>query len=371
MGVLGAEGDSVEAGSQKWELDERICRFLREVQAETSVAPLLQAGVAVRRGGSWERSWGSTASGDEPLFFDLASITKAHFAVLVAKLVRQGALRFSTTLQELLPEVRGTHGGSQTIEALLSHRSGLKAHLELFRPSFWGEPIRIDQLLAQAALAKASHVSTAPYPPIYSDLGYILLGFAVERVLGPALDHTLHSTLLDPWGLESGSVRSLRKRYVDFDQRVAPTEIQPPRGGLLKGQVHDDNAWALSGTGLCGHAGLFGKVDDVLTFGTRLLDTLAGRTSGDDPRDLLPLVQKRPQGTLRMGFDGVSGQSSAAGQNAGPQTFGHLGFTGTSFWCDPGQDRVTVLLSNRVYPHRDNPKIRLVRPKIHDFLWTC
>lgn len=371
MGVLEAEGGTAQRSALSGARDERISRFLLEVQAETSVAPVLQAGVAFRRRGTWEFSWGSTMADGGPLFFDLASITKAHFAVSVAELVHQGSFSFSTPLHELLPEVRGTHGGSQTIEALLSHRSGLKAHLELFRPSFHGAPVRLDELIARAAGAKADGVGSAPYAPIYSDLGYILVGFAVERLLGQQLDHTLKGTLLDPWGLKSGSVRSLRKRHPDFNERVAPTEIQPKRGGLLKGQVHDDNAWALRGAGLCGHAGLFGRVDDVLGFGVHLLDGLAGRTQGVDPGSLFPLVQKRPQGTLRMGFDGILGKSSSAGQDAGPETFGHLGFTGTSLWCDPERDRVTVLLSNRVYPHRDNPKIRLVRPKIHDFLWTC
>jgi CubicO group peptidase (beta-lactamase class C family) len=79
----------------------------------------------------------------------------------------------------------------------------------------------------------------------------------------------------------------------------------------------------------------------------------------------------RPGGTLRMGFDGIVGTQSLAGQEAGHRTFGHLGFTGTSLWCDPDRDRVTVLLSNRVSPTRQNPRIALVRPKIHDFLWSC
>jgi CubicO group peptidase (beta-lactamase class C family) len=73
---------------------------------------------------------------------------------------------------------------------------------------------------------------------------------------------------------------------------------------------------------------------------------------------------------LRAGFDGKSGVASAAGETASPETFGHLGFTGTSFWCDPVAERVTVLLSNRVCPSRDNTRIRAVRPRIHDALFT-
>jgi CubicO group peptidase (beta-lactamase class C family) len=80
------------------------------------------------------------------------------------------------------------------------------------------------------------------------------------------------------------------------------------------------------------------------------------------------LVTPRPLGTLRAGFDGRSSADSAAGKRASPDTFGHLGFTGTSIWCDPTAGRVTVLLTNRVCPSRDNMRIRLVRPRIHDAL---
>lgn len=363
--------ETAEAGLKPPVPDQRISHFLRHVDAETAVAPRLEAGVALRRGESWELFWGS--AGPEPVqhFFDLASITKSHFAVCVSRLVAQGHLDWTSPLQEILPEVRNTHAGTQTIEALLSHRAGLRPHVELFRDSWEGSPVRVNELLRRAACAKAEKSAATVFRPIYSDLGYILVGFAVEHLQGQNLDLTLQKTLLTPWQLGSGSARRLTRIHPTFPVLAAPTEIQPPRGGLLRGEVHDDNAWALRGYGMCGHAGLFGRVGDVLRFGTHLLDGAAGRLGADKEALLAPLLKRRPGGTLRMGFDSVDGPGSMAGNNAGPDTFGHLGFTGTSFWCDPTRDRVTVLLSNRVYPKRDNPRIRLVRPKIHDFLWTC
>lgn len=361
---------TVEGGRKPPEFDERISHFLRQMKSETDVAPILEAGIATRVGESWSLVWGSTAREQIPHFFDLASITKAHFAVCVSQLVKQGVLDFSTPLQDILPEVRGTHAGTQVVEALLSHRAGLLPHLELFRDSWGGIPVRMNQLLLRTARAKTPGTIGEPFPPLYSDLGYILVGFALERVLSQALDVTLRDALLVPWKLGSGSARALRKVHPSFLKLVAPTEIQAPRGGLLVGQVHDDNAWALRGSGLCGHAGLFGTVGDVLSFGARLLDGSTGRLGAENEALLHPLLKRRPGGTLRMGFDGVGTQSSMAGNGASLETFGHLGFTGTSFWCDPERNRVTVLLSNRVYPTRDNPKIRVVRPKIHDFLWT-
>ncbi len=156
----------------------------------------------------------------------------------------------------------------------------------------------------------------------------------------------------------------------DFLRRVPPTETVAFRGGVIRGTVHDDNAWALSGHGLSGHAGLFGSVQGVLGLGQAVLDALAGRNDAWlRTGDIAPLVVERPGGSLRAGFDGKSGTGSAAGALASPETFGHLGFTGTSLWCDPAAERVSVLLTNRVCPSRDNAQIRTVRPKVHDALW--
>lgn len=297
--------------------------------------------------------------------FDLASITKSFFACLVAQLCQEGELHLQTRLREVLPEVAGTWGGEQTLEALLSHRSGLVAHVELFRPSWGGQSVRIDDLLRWAARSKLPFL---PSEAVYSDLGYILAGFAVERHAGEPLDQLLHSRLLEPWKIEAGSARSIRCRK---DLTFVPTEVQRGRGGRLDGVVHDDNAWALHGSRTCGHAGLFATTVGVLDFGRYVLDAFQGRLGQEVRTGFEPLTRVRPGGTLRMGFDGIRSATSMAGQQAGHRAFGHLGFTGTSMWCDPDRDRVTVLLSNRVCPTRQNPSIALVRPKIHDFLWSC
>jgi CubicO group peptidase (beta-lactamase class C family) len=348
---------------------EDISNFLDEVQKLQNPAPFLCAGVAQWTGSEWQMWAGS--SGDAPerrltsSAFDLASITKSFFACLVARLCGEGQFHFETKLREVLPEVDGTWGGDQTVEALLSHRSGLRAHVELFGPSWSGYPVRLDEILRWAASSKLPFVE--PHA-VYSDLGYILVGFAVERCMGQPLDELLCSRLLEPWRIEAGSARSIRSRN-DLD--FIPTELQPGRGGQLRGVVHDDNAWALGGFQTCGHAGLFASLTGVLDFGRHVLDAFQGRLGQNVRTEFEPLTRLRPGGTLRMGFDGIVGTQSLAGQEAGHRTFGHLGFTGTSLWCDPDRDRVTVLLSNRVSPTRQNPRIALVRPKIHDFLWSC
>lgn len=332
------------------------------------VAPDWAAGYAAFEGGAWRVEFGQSGPSTRNRPFDLASISKPLTALLASELVRQGRLSYETRLQEVLPEVANLYAGDQSIEALLSHRSGLLPHLELFRKSWDGAPVDPTDLLCQAARGARTPPDDSP---VYSDLGYILVGAALGRVTGKDLDVALYDEVLGPWGLRLGSARAFLAESDTFRERAVPTEIQPPRGGLLQGVVHDDNAWALSGHGAPGHAGLFGTLEGVLSLGMQLLDRHQGRRGTSAREQLWPLVRPRPGGTLRMGFDGVSGTISMAGKRAGKHTFGHLGFTGTSMWCDPDRDRVTVLLSNRVWPHRDNPRIRRVRPKIHDFLWDC
>jgi CubicO group peptidase (beta-lactamase class C family) len=131
--------------------------------------------------------------------------------------------------------------------------------------------------------------------------------------------------------------------------------------------VHDENAWFWSGDGASGHAGLFGSAAGVLAVGRALVDVMHGRLISFLTRDeLWPLVRPRPPGTLRAGFDGKSAEGSSSGTLFGPSTIGHLGFTGTSLWCDIDREMVGVLLTNRVHPSRDNDVIRKVRPFAYD-----
>ena len=189
----------------------------------------------------------------------------------------------------------------------------------------------------------------------------------MERTLDRPLDDVIRSVLTNALGIEIDSVRGWASRDARFAERLCPTE---PLFGLPLapvGRVHDDNSWALSGFGTSGHAGLFGTVDGVMSLGRLLL--LAHDGSGPLAKATSQLLKRRAGGTLRLGLDGISGPTSMAGTLAGPDTFGHLGFTGTSFWCDPSRRAVTVFLSNRVHPTRSNLKIKLARPRVHDELW--
>jgi CubicO group peptidase (beta-lactamase class C family) len=336
---------------------------------ESGVAPSAAAGCSVRGVEGWYSATGGAVSG----LFDLASLTKPMTAVAVA--ARSGALR-SARLGDLLPAAIGTASEAASLELLLAHRAGLEAHIPIFEPLVRGGSIDPQSALRLAANTRRPDAQGA-YPdggfaPVYSDLGYALVGAALAREAS-CLDagEAIARLVVDPLllGRSLGTARELAAVDVGFESRAAPTEDVAWRGGLVRGRVHDENAWALTGEGGSGHAGMFGTVGAVLRFGEAVL---AG-VRGEGPLahiDLSWLVAARPGGTLGAGFDRKSPEASSAGVRFGPASFGHLGFTGTSLWIDPDAGVVAVLLTNRVCPSRERTKlaIRAARPTAHDAL---
>jgi len=360
----------------------RLAEIARQFVIEPEVAPAAVVAVAWRGEDGWESADGAAfanqsgnASVGGAALFDLASVTKPFVALTVARLARRGRLRLDTPIGELLPEARGTTTGSASLLSLLSHRAGLQAHRTLFAPLLSGLPFDRAQAIAEIVQGRRPEcLEAAPpagHPPIYSDLGYALVGLAVEQLEGLPLDQVVDREVCAPLGLDVGSSRLLRSRHSDFAERCMPTEVVPFRNGEVCGIVHDENAWALSGHALSGHAGLFGTALSVAHFGRALLDVFHARSDAWlDASSLATLLAERPGGTLRAGFDGKSADQSSAGSRPGARSFGHLGFTGTSLWCDPDADRVMVLLSNRVCPTRNNPRIRAARPVVNDVLFS-
>jgi CubicO group peptidase (beta-lactamase class C family) len=247
------------------------------------------------------------------------------------------------------------------------------AHLPLHAPLLDGHPVDVPLALRAAADARRREAE-GPTPvegfaPLYSDLGYILAGAALARAIGARdAGDAIAKLVLDPLGVGSraGTVRELAARGVTGP--FAPTEDVLWRGGLVAGAVHDENAWALTALGGSGHAGLFGTIGAVLAFGRAVLDGRGGRGPFAG-QDFNWLLRERPGGTLRAGFDGKNAMGSSAGTRMGPNSFGHLGFTGTSLWIDPDAMVVVALLTNRVSPTREHLAIRDTRPWAHDALW--
>lgn len=366
------------------ERDPRLDDVAHRLVVEPGVAAAASVAVAFRSATGWtfatgaagRRSAADAARVDPGSPFDLASVTKPVVATAAARLVRRGAVALRTPLGELLPLVAGTPSASVPLELLLAHRAGLEAHRDLFAPLAARLPVDRRRALIEAACARRPDIPSLPpaegYPPLYSDLGYLLVGAALEHRVGLPLDAIVEREVLQPLGLEdAGPARKWLGRDPSFRRRVAPTEHVAWRGGEITGVVHDENAWALAGHGLAGHAGLFATAAALARFGAAILDALSGRDESWLARDeLLPLVRERPGGSLRAGFDGRSASGSSAGGIAGPHAFGHLGFTGTSLWCDPDAQAAVVLLTNRVNPTREHIAIRGARPAVHDALFT-
>jgi serine-type D-Ala-D-Ala carboxypeptidase len=359
-------------------IHDEIAQALKRWVIATGAAPGASAAIAAFRNGRWQRALGvaglHTRADPQPVapdtVYDLASLTKPMVAASAARLERAGLIDWHAPLGAFLPAARGTASEGASLALLASHRAGLVAHLRLGELTE-GPPADVQPWLTRCAGARrAECVGPIPargYPPVYSDLGYILLGQVLAEVAALPLDELLEQEVSLPLGIEVGSARRLERRLVpSFHSRVVPTEVVAARGGQLRGVVHDENAWELAGRGLAGHSGSFGTALDVLGFGAAVLDAVAGRRA-----DWLTisqageLVRERPGGSLRMGFDGKASVGSSAGPGFGERAFGHLGFTGTSLWCDPDRDIVVVLLTNRVSPNRDNITIRSIRPDVH------
>lgn len=340
-------------------------------------APAVSVAAARFRDGSWALATGVAGKalelGPDPLF-DLASVTKPLVAVTAARLAARGVMSLQDPLGRLLPDVGDTASADVPLIFFLAHRAGLDAHRSLFLPLVRGAPFERRAALRAAAEARradaAGSLPEGGFSPLYSDLGYVLVGAALEAVSELPLDVLVEREVTEPLGLDIHAARGWLARDARFLARVAPTETVAFRGGEVRGAVHDENAWALAGYGLAGQAGLFGTAFALARFGGALLDAASGRDlTFLSPSALEPLLMTRPGGSLRAGFDGKSGALSAAGSRASTRTFGHLGFTGTSLWCDPQSDRVAVLLSNRVCPSRENLTLRALRPIVHDALF--
>lgn len=313
--------------------------------------------------------------------YDLASLTKPFVAITALRLVQKSVVALDTPLRRLLPELEGTLGGDATLSELLSHRAGLLPWSGLFLQSdapFGSEERKRTMLFAAASLGLRPQDPRALVrepdgrrgaESVYSDLGYLLAGEALSRAADLPLDALVRREVTGPLGMDtqvyyaaslSGPAREALRR------QVAPTELCAWRGGVVRGEVHDENAHAFGG--IAGHAGLFGTASAVMRFGLALLLALEGRSSWLDQgllRWALMPRDKTPGGYV-VGFDTKSAEGSSAGELFSERSFGHLGFTGTSLWCDPTRRLCAVLLSNRVHPTRDNIAIRAFRPRFHD-----
>jgi CubicO group peptidase (beta-lactamase class C family) len=293
------------------------------------------------------------ASTDTP--FDLASLTKVIATVpLVMRLLSTRRLLLGAPVRSLVPSWRGADRAAVTVADLLEHSAGLTSWWDLYKRN-------------STAAEFAHEIGELPleYRPrtrsIYSDLGFLLLGFIVAERGGAALDAQFAS-MLGHTGL--GFRPDPARRAI-----AAPTEDDTVwRGRLLAGEVHDENASVLGG--VAGHAGLFGSAREVGTYARLVLQTLRRSTELGPPWLLARFLRKSrvPGSSRALGWDTML-PTSSCGTRLSRAAFGHTGFTGTSLWIDPVRDLYVVLLTNRVHPTRpaeSHDLLRRLRPAVHD-----
>lgn len=289
-------------------------------------------------------------------WYDLASLTKVLCTTpLVLQAVSDGLLDPKSTLREIVPEVAWMQPtpnlGDVSILQLATHTSGLPA---------W-------QPLYTLGLDRATHFARLLHTPlerppgriVYSDLGFMLLGYVLERLYSQSLESLAHA-LFARFGLEN------HLAFAPPDGApVAPTEVCPWRGRLLRGEVHDENAFAFGG--VSGHAGLFGTLRGVCGYARALLScrlhsaSVVAYLSMEHATGEPPEAERRGFGWSLM-FSGWSG-----GEFMSPRSIGHTGFTGTGVWIDLERGRFSVLVTNRVHPsrHVDSGIVQLRRAFNH------
>lgn len=324
--------------------------------------------VGIMKNGSliWQESYGyhdydKTRQVRNNDIFDLASITKImSTTTAIMLMVDSNLITLDDPVAKYIEEFDTDDKREITIRHFLLHTSGLPAY-----------KIYVDLIRTRTELLHAVRNEPLENKPgekyVYSDLGFILLGEIVEIVTGKRIDQFIRDELFHPMGMHSTwfNPESAPRNIIG---RIPPTEIDTVYDrGIVHARVHDERAYYMDG--IAGHAGLFSSVQDIAKYAYMILNN--GYYGGH--QYLTPDViryftgLRSPINHRGLGFDRKNEGISTAGQFTGDQTFGHLGFTGTSLWMDPDQDIAIILLTNRTYPNRSyGRQISQIRAQISD-----
>lgn len=265
---------------------------------------------------------------EEPLtrdhWFDLASVSKViATTTFILRLADEGRLDLDRPLTDAIPDLRQYDVANAperrlTFRDCLVHRTFLPAVEPIY--TYGDDPARLRAFVLQREWRHG--------PPVYSDINFILLGIAIERLTGAGLEAQPLGAGLS-WGPPPGP--------------AVATEHCQWRGRVMKGEVHDENCWAMGGR--TGHAGLFGTIDGVLDFAHGLLNGSAASPA------MLDAIRTPVEGHRTAGWE-IRFPGWSGGQACSPGTIGHTGFTGTGLWIDFDRGLAWTLLTNRVHPTR-------------------
>jgi len=269
--------------------------------------------------------------------FDLASLTKLATTALVLSFVRERVITLDTPLRELVPDFRGGRKDDVTLREVMTHTAGLA----------WWKPLWQEAKSAEEAIWLAAQEPLARDPGefTYSDLGYVMLTAGLARVGDAPFADLVRERVIEP--LEASGLAFGPREA----SRCAATEEDAGwRKRRLRGEVHDENAFAMGG--IAGHAGLFGTAADVLALARVYRD---GAVIGNELAELARREHVRGENSRRgLGLALRAPVGAMSGRYFGEDAYGHTGFTGVTLWIDPAQDLTVALLTNRVYFGRSN-----------------
>ncbi|HLW54166.1 MAG TPA: serine hydrolase domain-containing protein [Candidatus Angelobacter sp.] len=288
--------------------------------------------------------------------YDLASLTKVVSTTAICMvLYERGTFHLEQKLMDLLPGFRNSDSRKEhiTLRMLLTHSSGLPGYVRLFETA-----AKREELIRQAMETplEADPGSRAEY----SDIGFILLGEALEKLAGASLDQLAAREIFAPLGLKTIGFSPPQS----WQAMIPPTEDDRTfRKRIIRGEVNDENAWVMGG--VAGHAGVFAATAEVAGYAQCMLNGGAPLLKAHTV-DLFTHRENSPSGTSRaLGWDTPSAPSQS-GRHFSARSYGHLGFTGTSLWIDPERQLSVTLLTNRTWPDRSPQGIKTIRPAFHD-----
>lgn len=289
--------------------------------------------------------------------YDLASVSKVIATTTATMMcIDRGLFRLDDKVSKYIPQFAVNGKENITIRNLLLHNSGLPAYKRYYEMYDTAEDVLNDIYSTQLDYATGTKT-------VYSDLGMITVGKIIEKVTGKTLDQFCKEEIFDPLGMTN----TFYNPPSVYKNRIAPTENDNYwRHRLLIGEVHDETASMLGG--VAGHAGLFSTSGDLAKLLQMLLQKGSYQGKKFIEEQTVELFTKRQsqESSRALGWDTKSPKGSSAGNLFSADSYGHTGYTGTSVWTDPERKLIVVLLTNRVYPTRNNLKILDVRPAVHD-----
>jgi CubicO group peptidase (beta-lactamase class C family) len=316
--------------------------------------------VALKSFGRFTYDYDSSSAGTDTVF-DLASVSKVVATTSMAMILyERGLLDLDVPVVGLLPKVAGpelagndTRRREITFRMLLAHSSGLPAYEKLFLRTRTKHELVTQALSFPLKYYPGTHAE-------YSDIGFIVLGLALEKIADEPLDRFCEREVFGRLGMLSTAYNP----RPEWKVRIPPTaEDKTFRERIVRGEVQDENASVMGG--VAGHAGVFATASDIAIFADAML-------GGEAPlvrRETLAVFTRRQstpaESSRALGWDTPSSPSQS-GKYFSPKSFGHLGYTGTSLWIDPDRQLSVTLLTNRTWPDCSNQSIKEVRPRFHD-----